>query len=337
MYLSTLSDFYRESIDNRMSNKPQILLLTIPTLLPFASIAAQAPTPLRTYAQSPEQSISLTTELRSAFPVGHNGVELFASGTIASVWGHTDVTSLDYYQNHAFIGANWQINTRLQTEVKYQYTYAANNHLDSLIINFHDLFNVGQNGRDETGKHQFHMSSDKYNVSLDDFEGETLARALHWYTQYQLILVNSHALAVGGSFYYKNVDDGPFKTSVFEQGAQFNYTFANGPYSLFATVGLTHRDEDSLLVEAKSRDFTGAVALGYGYKFGRFHEVLMEYHWYEGFLEEDGAFSEASNEFVLGYRLNLGSAMLEATMIENLINMDNSTDIAFGLGLRYFL
>ncbi len=78
MYLSTLSDFYRESIDNRMSNKPQILLLTIPTLLPFASIAAQAPTPLRTYAQSPEQSISLTTELRSAFPVGHNGVELFA-------------------------------------------------------------------------------------------------------------------------------------------------------------------------------------------------------------------------------------------------------------------
>lgn len=29
--------------------------------------------------------------------------------------------------------------------------------------------------------------------------------------------------------------------------------------------------------------------------------------------------------------------MLEATMIENLINMDNSTDIAFGLGLRYFL
>jgi hypothetical protein len=320
-----------------MSYKSKATLLLVTTLLPLTSIAAQTPTPLRTYAQSPEQSINLTTELRSAFPVGHNGIELFASGTIASVWAHTDVTSLDYYQNHAFIGANWQINPKLQTEVKYQYTYAGNNHLDSLTMDFHDFFNIGQNGRDETGKHQFHISSDKYGRSFDDFEGETLARALHWYTQYQLILTNSSALAVGGSLYYKNVDDGPFKTTAFEQGVQFNYTFANGPYSVFATAGLTHNDESSLIVGAKSRDFTGSIALGYGYKFGRFHEVLIEYHWYEGLLEDESAFSEASNEAVLGYRLNLGNAMLEATMIENLINMDNSTDIAFGIGIRYFL
>ncbi|WP_117236160.1 DUF3187 family protein [Vibrio maerlii] len=320
-----------------MSNTFKNALLLIAAFSPLLCNAAPAPTPLRTYAQSPEQSISLTTELRSAFPVGHNGVELFASGTIASVWGHTDVTSLDYYQNHAFVGANWQIDSRLQAEVKYQYTYAANNHLDSLTISFHDFFNIGQNGRDETGKHQFHISSEKYGTSIDDFEGETLARALHGYMQYQLILAGPHALAVGGSIYYKNVDDGPFKTSTFEQGLQLNYTFANGPHSLFSTYGVTHRDEDSLLVEAESRDLTSAFALGYGYKFGHFHEVLMEYHWYEGFLEEEGAFSEASNEFVLGYRLNLGNAMLEATMIENLINMDNSTDIAFGLGIRYFL
>ena len=76
---------------------------------------------------------------------------------------------------------------------------------------------------------------------------------------------------------------------------------------------------------------------GQNSKFGYFHEVLVEYHWYQGLLEDEGAFSEASNEVVLGYRLNLGNAMLEASMIENIINMDNSADIAFGLGIRYFL
>ncbi len=315
----------------------RIAVILTTTITSSIAFGAEAPTPLRTYAQSPEQSISLSTELRSAFPVGHNGVEIFASGTIASVWGHSDSASLDYYQNHVFAGVNWQINPRLQAEVKYQYTYAANNHLDSLTISFHDFFNIGQNGRDETGKHQFHISSDKYGTEIDDFEGETLARALHSYAQYQIFLAGPHALALGGSLYYKNVDDGPFSTSAFEQGAQLNYTFANGPYSLFATAGLTHRDENSVVIDAPAKDFTGALAIGYGYRFGHFHEVLLEYHWYEGFLEDEGAFSEASNEFVLGYRLNLGNAMLEATMIENMVNMDNSTDIAFGLGLRYFL
>ncbi|MFA0038798.1 hypothetical protein BCT81_01740 [Vibrio sp. 10N.261.52.A1] len=321
-----------------LSNKViSMLFLIATTFISLSAIAAQPPTPLRTYAQSPEQSTHLTTELRSAFPVGNHGVELFASGTMASVWASSDTADLDYYQNHIFVGANWQVNPQLQTEVKYQYTYAANNHLDSLTMDFHSFFGIGQNGRDEAGKHQFHISSDEYGVSIDDFEGEALAKALHWYTQYQLFSSNTSALAIGGSVYYKNVDSGPFKKSAFEQAVQLNYSLARGASSFFASAGVTHNDNNSALIGTEIRDFTGAVAFGYGYKFGYFHEVLVEYHWYQGLLEDEGAFSEASNEVVLGYRLNLGNAMLEASMIENIINMDNSADIAFGLGIRYFL
>ena len=204
-------------------------------------------------------------------------------------------------------------------------------------MDFHSFFGIGQNGRDEAGKHQFHISSDEYGVSLDDFEGEALAKALHWYTQYQLFSSNTSALAIGGSVYYKNVDSGPFKKSAFEQAVQLNYSLARGASSFFASAGVTHNDNNSALIGTEIRDLTGAVAFGYGYKFGYFHEVLVEYHWYQGLLEDEGAFSEASNEVVLGYRLNLGNAMLEASMIENIINMDNSADIAFGLGIRYFL
>ncbi|MFZ3406818.1 DUF3187 family protein [Vibrio chagasii] len=46
-------------------------------------------------------------------------------------------------------------------------------------------------------------------------------------------------------------------------------------------------------------------------------------------------FSESSNEVVVGYRYRLSRLALEALMIENIRNMDHSTDIGFKLGLRF--
>ncbi|WP_432215313.1 DUF3187 family protein [Vibrio splendidus] len=46
-------------------------------------------------------------------------------------------------------------------------------------------------------------------------------------------------------------------------------------------------------------------------------------------------FSEPSNEVVAGYRYRLHQLAIEALMIENIRNMDNSTDIGFTLGFRF--
>lgn len=298
--------------------------------------AADSPMPLRIYAQSPEQSISLENQLRSAFPISNNGVELFASGTIASIWANSVVADLDYYQNHVFAGMNWHVTQNLQAELKFQYTYAADNRLDTLTIDFHDMFSIDQNGRDKVPKHQFNISS-IYGNEIHDFKGETLVRALHGYMQYHLFMSGPHALAVGGSLYYKNVDDGPFKDSAFEQGAQINYSYAAGPHSIFTTAGLVHRDDDTILIDAHVKDTTTTLAIGYGFKFGGIHEVHLEYYWYEGFLSDDSAFSKPSTEVVLGYRLNLGNTVLELATVENMGLADNSTDIAFMFGIRSFL
>ena len=62
--------------------------------------------------------------------------------------------------------------------------------------------------------------------------------------------------------------------------------------------------------------------------------MLLESHNYGGWANENKDFAETSNEVVLGYRYTYGRAAIEAAMHENVRNMDNSTDIAFSLGLR---
>ncbi len=74
------------------------------------------------------------------------------------------------------------------------------------------------------------------------------------------------------------------------------------------------------------------VGLGYEYRVGR-HGWMLEYHRYEGMAESDDDFSEASNEALLGYRYYLDRSAIEFTVIENFLNMDNSTDIAFTLAI----
>ncbi|MGF1910738.1 DUF3187 family protein [Vibrio kasasachensis] len=299
-----------------------------------SAMASIQSTPLRTYPTSPYQANSLATQLRSAS--APQSTEIFANASMTSVWAHSAEFELDYYQNHAMTGAQWRINSRFSAELKYQYSWAANNHLDTITIKFHDFFGLGQNGRLEAGKHQFSIESQEYDVSVNDFEGEVMVNALHGYLQYQVYEQGPHILSVGGSLYYNDVDDSPFETSSFEQGLQVNYTYLSGNNSFFSTAGITHREEDDLLGGMPVKNNSVALGLGYGRRFARNHEFLIEYHGFEGILNDDSVFSTASHEIVVGYRYYMQNLLIEFTSTENIINMDNSTDIAFGVGLRYF-
>lgn len=114
--------------------------------------------PLRSYAQSPMQVVSHTNHLRSGFSLPSEYIEAYGSATIASVWAHTDEYALDYYHNQLEIGAKWQVSSQWQWELNYRWVFAADNHLDGLTESFHDLFGIGQNGRDKVDKNRFYIS-----------------------------------------------------------------------------------------------------------------------------------------------------------------------------------
>ncbi|MDF2152348.1 DUF3187 family protein [Vibrio sp. CAU 1672] len=302
--------------------------------LPAAN-AADLYGPMRSYAQSPMQVVSHTNVLRSGHSLPSGYVETYGSGTVASVWAHTDEYFLDYYHNQLELGAKWQIDTKWQWEWNYRWVFAADNHLDDLTKGFHNLFGIGQNGRDEVDQHRFYISMPEYDVLVDDFEGETLANNLSTYVQYQLLDQGAHGLSVGGSLYYNYVAHGTFKDRNFEQGVQLNYSYLNQAHAFYSMAGMTFRSGGRALADLPYRRNTAAVAGGYRYAFRENHHFLIEYHWYQGSTEGPSEFADASNEFVLGYRYLMENSAFEIMAIENARNMDNSTDIAFTFGYRY--
>ncbi|WP_036799538.1 DUF3187 family protein [Photobacterium marinum] len=291
--------------------------------------------PLKTYAQSPIQSNSLSPLMRNGFSYQPGTVEVYTTGTIASVWAETDEYRADYYQNAISVGSLWQINSKWVVELDYTWRFTANNHLDNLTEAFHDAFGIGQNGRDQVDHHSFDISVPEYGIELHDFNRETLSNAFTLYAGYQIYEDDHHGLSIGGSLYYNRVPSGPFKVNNFEQALQLNYSYRSGKHSFYSMLGTSYRNNDEVLGGIPYKTVALAAGVGYQYRIRDKHRFLMEYHIYEGATDATSDLSEPSNEILLGYRYHMKHSAVEISMIENMFNMDNSTDIAFTLGYRH--
>ncbi len=310
-----------------------VVLLSFPLSILAADDLA---TPLRTAASSPFQSTRLSTQLVSAFKENHS--EFYLTNSASSIWAHSDGNSLDYYQSNMTVGMKLATGDKFTTGIEYRYTWANNNGLDSLVMNFHDLIGAGQNGRDEVEEDGFHASSERYGVQLDDFEDESLESALKVDLQYHCYQTATDALSVSGLLYFDQSDDDSFRSDAFEYGLQINYSKLVGNHSFHSTFGVIKRSDESNLEELDIVDVTTELGLGYVYSLSENHHLMTEYYIYQGALDDGSAFSKPSQEVTLGYRYNfvdIGAVELSTT--ENIGNMDNSTDIMFTLGLRLFL
>lgn len=311
-------------------------LLTVSlSILPFHSAVAS---PMFVYAQSPIHSNVLSTQLRSAEPNRTGTIEFKSSYTQASIWAHTQAYSLDYYQNQSNIAVQWQASPIWKTELDYRVVTAKDNGLDSFVMGFHDLFGVGQNGRDEVAEDQFTMDFHNAGVHVSDFEGDDLTNAVTFYNELLLYSRGPMSLSAGGSLFYNNVRSGQFARTSFEQGVQLNYSYITPRHSFFSTIGLVHRNSDGHLVSDERlalENVSASWAVGYEYRWNQRHSFVLESLNYQGWATNDPDFSEPSNEVVVGYRYRLYRLALEALMIENIRNMDNSTDIGFTLGVRF--
>ncbi|GEA61921.1 DUF3187 family protein [Vibrio comitans] len=305
-------------------------------LISQSAVAMVQSTPLRTYASSPFQSTSSAMQLRSGF--NHEKNEIFAFASMASIWAQSDEFELDYYQNHAFVGFNFQPTDRVMTEFTYQYSWAGDNGLDSFVADFHDAFDIGHNGRDLVSENQFNMRSKAYNYTATEFKGETMANAMHLYIQYQILENANHGLSIGGTLYFNDVNNYPFEKSTFEQAIQLNYAYRKDNHSLFSSLGYTFHDDDALFMSNILNSSTLAFSAGYAYRFFNNHEVIGQYHIYEGALSDNSEFSDPSQEIILGYRYTYNDWLaVEVSATENMGNMDNSTDIHFTGGLRFYI
>ncbi|MDC0609700.1 DUF3187 family protein [Vibrio sp.] len=290
--------------------------------------------PLELYSQAPLQVNALTTQLRSGFSLPINTKEIGVSGTASSVWANTPEYSADYYQNQLFVGSKWQVNDDWQVALNYRWNVAADNKLDHLTVAFHDLLGISQNGRNQVDKDRFYLSYPEYDESEQGFEGETLSSAITGYAQYQLFTTTHHGLSFGASVYYNDINHSIFSNTRFEQAIQLNYSYRRNHHHLDMLAGLSFHHPQGHWRRFPYKDTSGAFGLSYQYNITPHHDFIAEYHAFEGISYGANDFSSPSNEIVVGYRYKLTSSAIELSMIENIFNMNNSSDIAFTLAYR---
>ncbi len=291
--------------------------------------------PLLSYAQAPLQTNSLTPQLRSGYSMENGSTEVYSALTAASIWIKTRDYRADYYQNQLFIGTKWQATPQLQLDLHYRWNYASNNYLDGPIEGFHDFFSIQHNGRDQVDDHQFNIAVPKYNIRVDDFEGDTISSAFTFYAQYQLIAVEHHGLSAGTSIFYNRVPNGAFEGHQLEQSLQLNYEFRVADHSLFTNVGVVYQYDAQTIGDLPHNTLRYSWAGGYQFQFIENHELHLEYRLYEGAENGISDLSFAVHEILAGYRYRMENSAIELLFVENVVNMDNSTDIAFQIGYRY--
>ncbi|MGF1756241.1 DUF3187 family protein [Vibrio makurazakiensis] len=293
--------------------------------------------PLLSYAQSPIQTNSLTPQLRSGLPLTADDVQLYSSFTAASIWIDTPDYHADYYQNQLFVGSKWQANEKWQFDVNYRWGFAANNYLDGPTKSFHDWFGIDQNGRDEVDNHQFTLSMPKYGIDESNFKGDTITSAVSFYGQYQLLETEDYGLSIGSALFYNRVSSGAFKGNNLEQSLQLNYTYLLEKHSFFSSLGFNYRYNHDVIGDFPLDALSWTLIGGYQYQVFEKHQLHAEYRIYEGAEDGHSEFSRLVHEALLGYRYIMDQSALELSLVENMFNMDNSTDIAFTFGFRYKL
>ncbi len=296
--------------------------------------------PLLTRAQAPLQSGGISPRMRDAFKGTHD--ELYGSASIASVWAQNDSYTMDFYQNDLQIGGQFIVKPDLKVEFSYLYRFTADNHLDSLTIEFHDMFGLGQNGRKDVDKHRFFIDAPEYmEQPLTDFENRTLNNSVEFYIEQSLYespvteTGTRHALSVGASLFYDYVGHGPFENKSFEQAVQLNYSARfDDVHHMYGLVALSHRNpHDSQIFPLKEWLYNAGV--GYQYRSSPKHSWLVEFQIYEGIAKDLEDLKEPVFELTLGYRYHFTASALEFAVIENAVNADNSTDIAFTMSYRH--
>lgn len=299
----------------------------------FILASSISSSPLRVEAQAPLQSLNLATQLRSGFVA--KKTEFFATFNTASIWITNDDIDMDYNQNTFTAGLQWTTTEKLNLELRYQIAWARDNHLDKLVKAFHNTFGLKLDGRNSVEDGSFNIDSDTFDIHYNNFESDILENSISLYLQYPLYETNVQALAVGGSIYYNNENNHILSSNGLSQSIQVNWSYLKKSHSFHSTLGVVFYGTKHITNDLYFKSYTWGGGIGYGYQFLPNHEIIAQYTIYEGALNKT-EFSKNIYEATLGYRYTWNNSLIELSGTENLLNMDNSTDIAFNLSFRRY-
>jgi thiol-disulfide isomerase/thioredoxin len=300
--------------------------------------------PLDLPSQSPFQALRLGLSPRTPSTLGRGQIEARFRATWVNFWAPEDPDFVfDYEQLQTNIGLAYGFSDTLQFELGFETRSRFGGGMDSFVQEFHDLFNIDQNGRDKVPRGDFTFdigpSDGNPGFSLTDDDKGIYATSLLFTLQHNVTCGTEKLPAIAYAFTLrtelKNEDlEGG---SPLDIGAWLSASQRFGTFYLYGTLGYTHFGRDNFhTVELRDDQLSALVALEWRFKPRA--SLMVQYLITEGVAESLGDLSSPSHEITLGAKWEVvKGTVLEFGLIENVITLGNSPDfgIHFGITSRF--
>ncbi len=295
------------------------------------------------------RSQSVGTSFRLALPLLvpgdiKQGWQTFAQTTWSNIWAQNESYLIDYEMLDSTLGFSYGLNQRLGMGVMVASRAYFGGEMDSVIQEFHDLLGVGQSGRNYYKKGR--SAINEYNPVTGDLIGRNSAHGLNnsginLFANYNFIQNNRMLPGVNiycvARYAFDSADivtkenglDLGLGVGLAKKWNSDFYTYAIAGYTLFDDQGETN----NTIFELKDHQFTGFFAMAY--LLSENAALLAQYLYSTSVIERIQGLDEPSHELHLGLKFRIGKrSVMDFSIIENIITMDNSPDFGIHLAWR---
>jgi hypothetical protein len=306
--------------------------------------------PLTIRSQSPFQSLRLGIIPRTPSTLGRGQHQIRFHATWANTWANDDDTFnpdsgdlglylLDFESLDLNLAYDYGISDTVQVGAEYEQRWLFGGLMDGLIEGFHDLFGLGQAGRDRFPRNQTNILIDPQTgqppVSLlEGTAAGTIARSLLITLQHNLTCGTATWPALSWSATLRSSLGDPLELEgdLIDVALSASASRRFGSFYLYLTLGYAWYGSDAVAgLELESSQASALIAGEWRFKPSM--SLILQYLGTDGVATDLGVFSEVSHEVVLGWKWEARpNGVLEVGVMENIIEFDNSPDFGVHAG-----
>ncbi len=298
--------------------------------------------PLRLQSQSPFQTLRLTLTPMAPTFQRPGTWETGATMSLANVWANSPGHyRIDYESLDTSFFAAYGINESLRLEIGFQEKRLFGGILDGFITDFHDFFDLDQDGRDTTpfGLVEIEILDDNGDPLLSYSRGSGVySRSITASLEHRLTCGSYSFPAVSYLIAARYDTEGPHmlkRDFPVDLGLSLMAAKKLGPVNLYLSAGIFWYGS-SQIQKVELKNIQKALMTGVEWRFAQHHSLLLQGLITEGAAKNLGPFSDASYEVTLGWKWEvIPSGVMELGLIENIIIWDNSPDFGLHGGFSY--
>jgi len=295
--------------------------------------------PLTIRSLSPVQSLRLTPLPRSPYGIPKAQTEIQFHIAVASIFiEESGLFLMDYHFTDTRLAINHGFAKNWSAEISFNDRRIVNAHLDQITENFHDLFGIKQNGRTKVPKNDTHIFIPDYDIDLGKENHGEYSQTIGLSIQKVLLdkSISWSALAMNINMSYETLGNGLIEQGSFDYGVQLSAAQKQSYGYAYGHISFIHfGSNETLSLPLSNHQLSGM--LGYEFTVKANQSFLLQYLFSEGMVKNLAALEDYSHEIHIGYKWQTKSYLYELGIVENIVNLDNSPDMAVTFGLTYIL